>query len=137
MFILDKIVHAQKRYPVLSAYKAASTGCLQIPCDYLERAAAYDTSRAKQMSVRILSSLDLEAQITADGATWLDRGLVSRGRSNVVDAGFGHEVTEARKQRQDVLIVIIRRETRAYSGGDGIVDLLVGFPVPGQEFMEA
>ncbi|CAI9121467.1 hypothetical protein, partial [Brytella acorum] len=33
--------------------------------------------------------------------------------------------------------VIIRRETRAYSGGDGIVDLLVGFPVPGQEFMEA
>ncbi len=34
-------------------------------------------------------------------------------------------------------IVIIRRETRAYSGGDGIVDLLVGFPVPGQEFMEA
>lgn len=33
--------------------------------------------------------------------------------------------------------VIIRRETRAISGGDGIVDLLVGFPVPGQEFMEA
>ncbi|WP_338332683.1 hypothetical protein, partial [Acetobacter sp. LMG 32666] len=30
--------------------------------------------------------------------------------------------------------VTIRRETRAYSGGDGIVDLLVGFPVPGQEF---
>nr|WP_301274200.1 DUF3363 domain-containing protein [Acetobacter senegalensis] len=79
-------------------------GRWQIPGDYLERAAAYDTSRAKQMSVRVLSSLDLEAQITADGATWLDRGLVSRGRSNVVDAGFGHEVTEARKQRQDVLI---------------------------------
>lgn len=79
-------------------------GRWQIPGDYLERAAAYDTSRAKQMSVRVLSSLDLEAQITADGATWLDRGLVSRGRSNVVDAGFGYEVTEARKQRQDVLI---------------------------------
>ncbi|WP_239019554.1 ParB/Srx family N-terminal domain-containing protein, partial [Novacetimonas pomaceti] len=35
-----------------------------------------------------------------------------------------------------VVRVSIRRETRAYSGGDGIVDLLVGFPVPGQEFME-
>ena len=79
-------------------------GRWQIPGDYLERAAAYDTSRAKQMSVRVLSSLDLEAQIMADGATWLDRGLVSRGRSNVVDAGFGHEVTEARKRRQDALI---------------------------------
>ncbi|WP_220032579.1 hypothetical protein, partial [Komagataeibacter xylinus] len=40
-------------------------------------------------------------------------------------------------QRGEVEGVIIRRETRAYSGGDGIVDLLVGFPVPGQEFMEA
>ncbi|WP_247067355.1 DUF3363 domain-containing protein [Novacetimonas hansenii] len=79
-------------------------GRWQIPGDYLERAAAYDTSRTTQLSVRVLSSLDLEAQITADGATWLDRGLVSRGRSNVVDAGFGHEVTEARKQRQDVLV---------------------------------
>lgn len=54
-------------------------GRWQIPGDYLERAAAYDTNRAKQMSVRVLSSLDLEAQITADGATWLDRGLLSRG----------------------------------------------------------
>ncbi|MCG0996255.1 hypothetical protein LHT11_13760, partial [Acetobacter indonesiensis] len=29
----------------------------------------------------------------------------------------------------DLEIVSIRRETQAYSGGDGIVDLLVGFPV--------
>ncbi|AFW01329.1 hypothetical protein B932_1760 [Gluconobacter oxydans H24] len=79
-------------------------GRWQIPGDYLERAAAYDTSRAKQLSVRVLSSFDLDTQVTADGATWLDRGLLSRGKSNVVDAGFGHEVTIVRKRRQDVLI---------------------------------
>ncbi|WP_231866886.1 DUF3363 domain-containing protein [Acetobacter malorum] len=79
-------------------------GRWQIAGDYLERATAYDTSRAKQLSVRVLSSFDLDAQITADGATWLDRGLVSRGNSNVVDAGFGHEVTIARQRRQNVLI---------------------------------
>ena len=79
-------------------------GKWQIPGDYLERAAAYDTSRAKQMSARVLSNIDLEAQITADGATWLDRGMVSRGKSNVVDAGFGHDVTVARQRRQGVLV---------------------------------
>ncbi|KXV23378.1 DUF3363 domain-containing protein, partial [Gluconobacter japonicus] len=79
-------------------------GRWQIPGDYLDRATAYDTSRAKQLSVRVLSSFDLDAQVTADGATWLDRGLLSRGNSNVVDAGFGHEVSLARKRRQDVLM---------------------------------
>lgn len=79
-------------------------GRWQIPGDYMERAAAYDTSRAKQLSVRVLSSFDLDAQVMADGATWLDRGLVSRRPSNVVDAGFGHDVSIARKRRQDVLM---------------------------------
>ena len=38
----------------------------------------YDLSRGGDgLSVRILSTLDLEAQIGSDGATWLDRELTS------------------------------------------------------------
>nr|WP_246376912.1 DUF3363 domain-containing protein [Gluconacetobacter aggeris] len=79
-------------------------GVWQIPGDYLDRAAAYDTARARRLSVRVLSNLDLDAQVTADGATWLDRGLVAREASNVVDAGFGHEVIAARQRRQELLV---------------------------------
>lgn len=79
-------------------------GVWRVPGDYLDRAAAYDSARAKQLSVRVLSNLDLDAQVTADGATWLDRGLLSREPSSVVDSGFGHDVIEARRRRQEVLV---------------------------------
>ncbi len=47
----------------------------RIPEDFESRAAAYDAGRNRQASVRVLSVLDLEKQIGADGATWLDRRL--------------------------------------------------------------
>jgi hypothetical protein len=37
----------------------------------------------------VLSTFDLERQIEADGATWLDRRLVGRGPADLVAAGFG------------------------------------------------
>lgn len=49
-----------------------------IPEDFEQRAADYDAKRRRTLSVRVLSAFDLEAQITSDGATWLDRQLVSR-----------------------------------------------------------
>ncbi|WP_235271688.1 DUF3363 domain-containing protein [Gluconobacter oxydans] len=79
-------------------------GVWRVPGDYLDRAAAYDSARAKQLSVRVLSNLDLDAQVTADGATWLDRGLLAREPPSVVDAGFGHDVLEARRRRQETLV---------------------------------
>jgi hypothetical protein len=51
-----------------------------------------------------LSNLSLEQQITRDGATWLDRQLVSGQPEPTHDVGFGHEVCEAMKQRQQFLI---------------------------------
>ncbi|GBQ28250.1 hypothetical protein AA12717_2905 [Gluconacetobacter sacchari DSM 12717] len=90
-------------------------GMWQIPADYLDRAAAYDTARARQLSVRVLSILDLDAQVTADGATWLDRGLVACGTSGVVDSGFGHEVIAARQRRQERLV----ERGDAWHGPDG------------------
>ncbi len=45
----------------------------RIPDDFESRAAAYDAGRNRQANVRVLSTFDLEKQIGADGATWLDR----------------------------------------------------------------
>ncbi|WP_083265392.1 DUF3363 domain-containing protein [Sinorhizobium alkalisoli] len=73
----------------------------RIPEDFESRAAAYDAGRNRQASVRVLSVLDLEKQIGADGATWLDRRLVSPDASDLVPAGFGQQVREAMEQRRE------------------------------------
>jgi hypothetical protein len=38
------------------------------------------------MTVRLLSNLDLESQISADGATWLDRELMATNRTLLTQA---------------------------------------------------
>lgn len=55
-------------------------------------------------SVRILSAFDLEAQITSDGATWLDRHILGLDKADPVESGFGREVIDAKRRRVQVLI---------------------------------
>ncbi|KXV35360.1 hypothetical protein AD940_03045 [Gluconobacter thailandicus] len=76
----------------------------RIPDDFATRAAAHDAGRGGRANVRILSSFDLERQIGADGATWLDRRLVGGAVSDLVSAGFGEQVREAMEQRRERLI---------------------------------
>nr|WP_230975840.1 DUF3363 domain-containing protein [Acetobacter garciniae] len=71
-----------------------------IPEDFAQRAVAYDAARSPKAMVRLLSTLDLEAQIGSDGATWLDRRLVSGRDGDRAAAGFGREVGEAMTRRQ-------------------------------------
>lgn len=73
----------------------------RIPEDFESRAVAYEAGRNRQASVRVLSVLDLEKQIGADGATWLDRRLVSPDASDLASAGFGQQVREAMDQRRE------------------------------------
>nr|WP_241491896.1 DUF3363 domain-containing protein [Sphingomonas endophytica] len=73
----------------------------RIPQDFENRAAAYDAGRNRQGSVRLLSTLDLEKQIGADGATWLDRRLLSGETSDLSPSGFGQHVREAMERRRD------------------------------------
>lgn len=73
----------------------------RIPDDFESRAVAYDAGRNQQASVRVLSVLDLEKQIGADGATWLDRRLVSPDASDLASTGFGQQVREAMDQRRE------------------------------------
>jgi type IV secretory pathway VirD2 relaxase len=75
-----------------------------IPADYEARAAAYDLAQSRRASLRVLSIYDLDRQITSDGATWLDRELVSRDRTPLTQAGFGAEVSRALERRKDSLV---------------------------------
>lgn len=77
----------------------------KVPNDIAERGMAYDArSRGRDFCVRVLSILDLEAQIGSDGATWLDRELASPNRTTLAAAGFGLEVRAAMDRRRESLV---------------------------------
>ncbi|WP_430625030.1 DUF3363 domain-containing protein [Rhizorhabdus histidinilytica] len=73
----------------------------RIPADFEARAAAYDAGRNGRVNIRILSIFDLERQVGSDGATWLDRRLLSTDTSDLSSAGFGAQVREAMDQRRE------------------------------------
>lgn len=73
----------------------------RIPDDFENRATAYDAGRNRQANIRILSAARLEQQIGADGATWLDRRLVSAETSDLAPSGFGQQVREAMDRRRE------------------------------------
>ena len=63
-----------------------------------------------RLVVEVRSDLDLAAQITAPGATWLDRQLVGTASADRTGTGFGRDVTEALTARTDHLV----RDGRAF-----------------------
>jgi type IV secretory pathway VirD2 relaxase len=74
--------------------------------DHLQQAASFERLQAQTTPVRLetLSSLALERQVAADGATWLDRELVGGSQTAIADAGFGREVRDALARRRQWLI---------------------------------
>ena len=75
-----------------------------IPPDFEARACTYDAAKGRQASMRVLCAYDVDRQVTSDGATWLDRQLVSRDRSSLATSGFGAEVRQALERRKDELV---------------------------------
>jgi hypothetical protein len=66
-------------------------------------ARSYDDAQGrKRLSLANRSDLSIEAQVTAPGATWIDRQLLARD-SIVASSGFGSEVREAIDRRVDHL----------------------------------
>src|SRR5262249_39485099 len=77
----------------------------KIPADIAQRGIAYDNrDRAKDFSVRTLSTLSLDQQVGSDGATWLDRELASPNRTSLAEVGFGREVSDAMQRRRQSLV---------------------------------
>lgn len=100
----------------------------KIPGDLPERGMAYDArDRAKDFTVRTLSTFDLNRQIGSDGATWLDRELVSRDRTPLTQAGFGLEVSEALDRRRQSLVdqgQAVRLDNGSIRGPKDLLDRL-------------
>jgi type IV secretory pathway VirD2 relaxase len=89
----------------------------KIPADIAERGIAYDApSEPKDFTIRTLSTLDLERQINSDGATWLDREMVSDKRTPMHRSGFGLEAKDALLRRAERLVEM----GLAYDVGDKI-----------------
>ncbi|MFZ3361099.1 MAG: DUF3363 domain-containing protein, partial [Xanthobacteraceae bacterium] len=82
----------------------ASADSWLIPNDFEAHAAAYDAAHAPRTRLRPLSAFDLDRQVSSDGATWLDRQILSRDRGSISGMGFGAEVNQALEARTDVLI---------------------------------
>lgn len=74
--------------------------------DHLERATSFERGQARSSPVLIetLSAWPLERQVTANGATWLDRELVAERPEPLRDAGFGGEVRGALALRRQWLV---------------------------------
>ncbi|MBX9778296.1 MAG: DUF3363 domain-containing protein [Xanthobacteraceae bacterium] len=75
-----------------------------IPEDLEARAAAYDVAQGRRTRILLLCAYDLDRQVTSDGATWLDRQLLSRDRGSFATGGFGAEVRHALARRSHELV---------------------------------
>jgi type IV secretory pathway VirD2 relaxase len=61
---------------------------------------AFDDARGDcRMALAVRSDIDINRQVTAIGATWLDRQSISRDQPLLSDGGFGAEVRDAMERR--------------------------------------
>jgi type IV secretory pathway VirD2 relaxase len=65
----------------------------------------YEDSKGRQrLALAIRSDFAIDAQLRANGATWLDRQLLAREGTSLAEGGFGREVREAMDARAEFLI---------------------------------
>jgi type IV secretory pathway VirD2 relaxase len=74
------------------------------------------------------SDLGVEAQVTASGATWLDRQLVAREPPPLAGRGFGEEVRQAMEARAEHLVAegLARRQGQRIVFARDLLDTLRG-----------
>jgi type IV secretory pathway VirD2 relaxase len=70
----------------------------------VELRAFHDARGQRRVALAIRSDLDLETQVTANGATWLDRQAVAREPVALSTGGFGAEVQQAMDRRAEHLV---------------------------------
>ncbi|MBN9673718.1 relaxase/mobilization nuclease domain-containing protein [Roseibium aggregatum] len=65
----------------------------------------FDDARGqRRVALAVRSDLDIERQVTASGATWLDRQNIARDPVALFEGGFGAEVRDALERRAEHLI---------------------------------
>jgi type IV secretory pathway VirD2 relaxase len=63
-----------------------------------------DAHGKRRVALAVRSDLDLAHQVTATGATWLDRQAIARDPVALSDGGFGAEVSQALGRRAEHLV---------------------------------
>jgi type IV secretory pathway VirD2 relaxase len=86
------------RLPDLEATGDAPLGAI------VEARSFEDAQQRRRLALLVRSDLGLEAQVSATGATWLDRQAVAREPSPLAGKGFGAEVIAALHGRAEHLI---------------------------------
>ena len=74
------------------------------PSSIVELRTFDDAHGKRRVALAVRSDLDLAHQVTATGATWLDRQAIARDPVALSDGGFGAEVSQALERRADHLI---------------------------------
>jgi type IV secretory pathway VirD2 relaxase len=85
-----------------------------------------DAQGRRRVAIAVRSDLAIEDQVTASGATWLDRQAVARDPVALGQAGFGAEVREAMDRRADQLIEqgLAERQARGPVFAQGLIGTL-------------
>ncbi|WP_423416178.1 DUF3363 domain-containing protein [Hyphomicrobium sp. B1] len=63
-----------------------------------------DAQGQRRVAIAVRSDLDIDRQVTATGATWLDRQNIAREPAALSEGGFGAEVRQALDRRADHLV---------------------------------
>lgn len=87
----------------------------------------FDDARGqRRVALAVRSDLDISAQITATGATWLDRQAIAREPAALGGGGFGAEVRDALDRRAEHLIEqrLAERHGRSVIFSRNLIDTL-------------
>jgi hypothetical protein len=95
---LKTIKDGRRRY-----VERIEAGVWRVPADLAQRGLQYDIRRQGSIDLKILSTLPIEQQVGAVGATWLDQHLMGEGPDSTGHA-FGAEVRQAMRQRLAFLL---------------------------------
>jgi type IV secretory pathway VirD2 relaxase len=74
------------------------------PGSIVELRAYEDAKGDRRVALAVRSDLDLQHQVSATGATWLDRQSIAREPVAMSDGGFGAEVRDAMQRRAERLV---------------------------------
>jgi type IV secretory pathway VirD2 relaxase len=85
-----------------------------------------DAKGQRRVALAVRSDLTIEQQVTATGATWLDRQAIAREPVALGGGGFGAEVREAMDHRAEHLIAqgLAERQSRGVSFGRNLIETL-------------
>ncbi|PZP54116.1 MAG: type VI secretion protein [Agrobacterium fabrum] len=85
-----------------------------------------DAQGQRRVAIAVRSDLDIDRQVTATGATWLDRQNIAREPAALSAGGFGAEVRQALDRRADHLVAqgFGERQGQRVTFNRGLIDTL-------------